>query len=117
MLAHKWFQFGLGSLGLLAWLALYVLARFANRDVRRWKAPLTVAEILLATIWIGLWVTDNERIGNIFQGNLLGLLCASNWLTRRYGITPAAAITTLVLSASQQDPEAPRQRFEPNSRV
>jgi hypothetical protein len=101
MLALKWFRLLIGSVGLLVWLALYVVVRFGHRDLRRWRAPLMVSALVLAPVWAGFLVTDHNHIASALQGNWLGLMCASNWLALHYRVTPPSTITTLGLSDSQ----------------
>jgi hypothetical protein len=86
MLADRWFRLALGSIGLLLWLVLYMLARFGHRDVRRWKNPLLVAGLVLAVAWAGLWITDHEHLADVFLLNYLGFWFAAGWLARRYGL-------------------------------
>jgi len=100
MLTHKSVQIALGSLGMLAWLALYLLVRFGNRDLRRWRPHLLALGGVLAAIWLGCWITDHERMGSVFQLNAYGFWGASFWLSRRYKLN-APPITTLDLSAGR----------------
>ena len=98
MFEHKWFRFALGSLGLLVWLALYALTRFGKRDLRQCVAPTRAVAIILLVAWAGFWVTDRERIADVFELNFWGLFFAANWLTRRYRVADASAnITSLNL--------------------
>jgi hypothetical protein len=86
MLADRWFRLALGSIGLFVWRALYVLARFGYRDVRRWRNPLLVAGFVLAVAWVGLWTTGHEHLAYVFFLNYLGFFFASGWVKRRYGL-------------------------------
>lgn len=101
MLALKWFRLVIGSVGLLVWLALYVVVRFGRRDLRRWRMPLQVLALMLVPVWLGFLVTDHDRISSALQENWLGLMCASNWLALHYRVTPPTTITTLGLTDSQ----------------
>jgi hypothetical protein len=101
MLALKWFRLVIGSVGLLIWLALYVVVRFGRRDLRRWRAPLQVLALVLVPVWLGFLITEHDGIASALQGNWLGLMCASNWLALHYRATPPTTITTLGLSDSQ----------------
>jgi hypothetical protein len=102
MVASKWLQMALGSLGMLIWLALYVLARFANRDMRRWETRVVATMVGLVVVWAGLRVTDhNHHIANVFLLNFLGLVCAWNWLRMRHRRTDANAMTILNLSGNR----------------
>jgi hypothetical protein len=101
VLAFKWFRFVIGSVGLLVWLALYVVVRVGRRDLRRWRMPLQVLALMLVPFWLGFLITDHDRIASALQENWLGLMCASNWLALHYRGTPPTTITTLGLSDSQ----------------
>jgi hypothetical protein len=98
MLANKWLQIVLGSPAWLVWLALYISARFAKRDVRGWRTPVIFATFGAIAVWLGCWLIDQNEIGSVFQFNFFGMLFALNWLMRRYP-TSTAPFTTLNLSA------------------
>ena len=98
MLANKWLQIALGSVGWLVWLAVYISARFAKRDMRGWKTPLIFTGFVGVAVWLGAWVTDHVLFGNLLEMNALGMILASNWLTRYYPGATAPTVTTLNLS-------------------
>jgi hypothetical protein len=98
MLAHRWFRLAIGFLGLLIWLAIYLLVRFGRRDMRWTKTPLLVLGTLCGLVWIGFEASDKMRAANLFQGNFFGLLCAHYWLNSHYKVKHGKQVTTLGLS-------------------
>jgi nitrate/nitrite transporter NarK len=98
MIANKWLQLALGSAAWLLWLALYSSVRFAKRDVRMWKAPVSWAAIGAFAAWLGCWIADQREIERIFQLNFFGMYFAMHWLRQRYPDVTEPPFVTLNLS-------------------